>query len=112
MGIGESCAASKCCDWSGYQCFEKNTSWSSCLMDCIPGKPNGGISNKQIVQAGFPDNDPLKKVVPVLLGDGPQGLDLQAPHAANDTRLAGGHLPLLLHRGPLQQRWQEGHSRV
>jgi len=69
--IGESCAASKCCDWSGYQCYEKNASWASCLMDCTPGKPNGGISNKQIVQAGFPDDDPPAKWYPVFLETGP-----------------------------------------
>jgi len=56
--VGESCAATKCCDWSGYQCYEKNASWASCLMNCHPGKANGGISNQPIVQPGSPENHP------------------------------------------------------
>jgi len=56
--IGENCAATKCCTWSGYSCYEKNKTWSSCLKSCIPGKPNGGISNQPIVQAGAPEENP------------------------------------------------------
>jgi len=56
--IGENCAATKCCSWSGYSCYEKNATWSSCLNFCIPGKPNGGISNEPIVQAGAPEKNP------------------------------------------------------
>jgi len=56
--IGENCAATKCCSWSGYSCYEKNSTWSSCLKYCIPGKPNGGITNEPIVQAGAPADKP------------------------------------------------------
>merc|ERR550532_3783618 len=48
--IGESCAATKCCVESGYNCYEKNSTWASCLMNCIPNKPNGGIANMPIIK--------------------------------------------------------------
>jgi len=56
--IGESCAKTKCCAWTGYQCYEKNESWASCLSACIPKKANGGISEKPKVQKGKPLSNP------------------------------------------------------
>jgi len=56
--VGESCAATKCCHWSGYSCYEKNATWASCLMNCHPGKDNGGIANQPIVQPGSPEDNP------------------------------------------------------
>jgi len=56
--IGDSCAESKCCSFSGYQCYEKNASWASCLSACIPKKANGGIAEKPRVQQGKPLSNP------------------------------------------------------
>jgi len=56
--IGESCAETKCCAWTGYYCYEKNESWASCLSHCIPKKANGGISEKPKVQKGKPLSNP------------------------------------------------------
>lgn len=56
--IGESCAATKCCAFSGYKCYEKDSTWSSCVRSCIPGKPNGGITEKPAVQKGMPLSNP------------------------------------------------------
>merc|ERR1712217_833586 len=56
--IGDSCAETKCCSFSGYYCFEKDASWSSCLADCIPGKENGDDHNRPAVQAGKPEKNP------------------------------------------------------
>jgi len=39
--IGESCKESNCCRWSGYRCYEKDATFSSCLKTCKPGQPNG-----------------------------------------------------------------------
>jgi len=39
--IGESCKQSNCCTFSGYQCYEQNQHWSSCLKTCKSGQPNG-----------------------------------------------------------------------
>ena len=57
--VGESRAATKCCRWSGYNCYEKNASRANCLMDCYPGKANGGIANQPIVQPGSPEDNSL-----------------------------------------------------
>jgi len=56
--VGESCAKTKCCAFSGYYCYEKNESWASCLSECIPKKPNGGVSEKPVVQKGKPLSNP------------------------------------------------------
>jgi len=39
--IGQSCKENNCCTFSGYMCYEKNSSWSSCLKTCKVGQPNG-----------------------------------------------------------------------
>merc|ERR1719189_1558414 len=39
--IGESCKQSNCCTWTGYQCFQKDETWSSCLKTCKAGQSNG-----------------------------------------------------------------------
>jgi len=69
--IGKSCAATKCCRESGYNCYEKNASWASCLMNCIPGKSNGGISNFPEIQAGAPEDSPPAHWFPVFEEPGP-----------------------------------------
>merc|ERR1712217_355757 len=56
--IGDSCAETKCCSFTGYYCFEKDASWSSCLADCKPGKENGDDHNRPAVQAGKPEKNP------------------------------------------------------
>jgi len=56
--IGESCAKTRCCSWTGYHCYEKNDTWASCLSACIPKKRNGGISEKPHVQKGKPVFNP------------------------------------------------------
>merc|ERR1719367_2287199 len=56
--IGDSCATTKCCAWTGYYCYEKDASWSSCLSVCNPGKEDGGISEKPLVQKGKPVSNP------------------------------------------------------
>jgi hypothetical protein len=56
--IGDSCAVTKCCSYSGYYCFEKDAQWSSCLADCIPGKENGDEHNVPGVQPGKPEKNP------------------------------------------------------
>jgi len=38
---GESCKESNCCRWTGYKCFDKDATWSSCLKTCKEGQPNG-----------------------------------------------------------------------
>lgn len=79
--IGESCAATKCCRWSGYSCYEKNETWASCLTSCHPGKPNGGISNKMIAQAGTPEDNPPSHWYPFFseVGPGPWTCKRLAP---------------------------------
>jgi len=56
--LGENCASSKCCAWTGYKCYEKNSTWSSCLMGCHPGKANGGVTQMPLVQKGKPLANP------------------------------------------------------
>jgi len=56
--IGESCAETKCCSYTGYYCYEKNESWASCLSTCIPHKPNGGVSEEPVAQLGKPLSNP------------------------------------------------------
>merc|ERR1712032_1709091 len=56
--IGDSCAETRCCSYSGYYCFEKDAQWSSCLADCIPGKENGDEHNLPGVQPGTPEKNP------------------------------------------------------
>merc|ERR1712032_1812499 len=56
--IGDNCAATKCCSFSGYYCFEKDAQWSSCLADCIPGKENGDEHNTPQVAPGMPAKNP------------------------------------------------------
>ena len=79
--IGESCANTKCCAWTGYSCYEKNETWSSCLTQCIPNKPNGGISNKMIYQAGAPEANPPAHWKPFFqeVGPGPWTCKRLAP---------------------------------
>lgn len=69
--IGESCATTKCCSWTGYSCYEKNATWASCLTQCIPNKPNGGISNKMAFQAGAPEDNPPAHWKPFFKEAGP-----------------------------------------
>jgi len=71
--IGESCADTKCCRWSGYSCYEKNATWASCLTHCFPQKPNGGVTNFPQFQAGAPEDNPPKHWVPYFeeVGSGP-----------------------------------------
>jgi len=69
--IGESCASTKCCSWTGYSCYEKNSTWASCLTQCIPNKPNGGISNKMQFQAGSPEDNPPAHWKPFFQEAGP-----------------------------------------
>jgi len=47
--IGESCAKTKCCRFSGYLCYEKNSTWASCLKKCTPGESNGFLSKDEHV---------------------------------------------------------------
>jgi len=56
--VGENCASTKCCSFTGYYCYEKDESWSSCLSVCNPGKENGGISDKPVTQPGKPISNP------------------------------------------------------
>merc|ERR1712232_72630 len=69
--VGESCADTKCCRWSGYSCYEKNKTWASCLKNCIPQKPNGGISNFMTFQAGAPEDNPPSHWIPYFQEVGP-----------------------------------------
>jgi hypothetical protein len=69
--VGESCADTKCCSWSGYFCYEKNASWASCLSQCIPGKPNGGIANRMAAQLGAPESNPPAHWKPFFKEVGP-----------------------------------------
>ena len=62
--VDESCADTKCCRWSGYDCYEKNATWASCLRSCVPKKPNGGVSNFMKFQAGAPKDNPPKHWAP------------------------------------------------
>jgi len=64
--IGESCATTKCCAFTGYYCYEKDASWSSCLSACKPGKENGGISELPVVQKGKPLSNPPAHVKPTF----------------------------------------------
>ncbi|CAK0824353.1 unnamed protein product [Prorocentrum cordatum] len=34
---GEDCARSRCCEETGYKCYEKNSSFSGCRTECKPG---------------------------------------------------------------------------
>jgi len=36
--LGQNCASTKCCAWTGYKCYEKNATWASCLSSCHPKK--------------------------------------------------------------------------
>merc|ERR1712151_1421283 len=56
--IGDSCAETKCCSYTGYHCYEKDKSWASCLSNCIPKKPNGGVSEEPVAQIGKPLSNP------------------------------------------------------
>jgi len=56
--LGENCASTKCCSWTGYKCYEKNASWASCLQNCHPQKWNGGVSEVPLVQKGKPLSNP------------------------------------------------------
>jgi len=64
--IGESCATTKCCSFTGYYCYEKDASCSSCLSVCNPGKENGGISELPAVQKGKPVSKPPPHVKPTF----------------------------------------------
>lgn len=39
----QNCKQSSCCAGAGLQCYEKNSTWSSCKLDCAPGGP--GLTN-------------------------------------------------------------------
>merc|ERR1712048_804950 len=69
--VGEDCSDTKCCRWSGYNCYEKNATFASCLKSCIPQKPNGGVSNLMQFQPGAPEDDPPKHWVPYFEEAGP-----------------------------------------
>jgi len=56
--LGQNCASTKCCAWTGYKCYEKNATWASCLRGCHPQKWNGGVSQVPIVQPGTPLTNP------------------------------------------------------
>merc|ERR1712151_722039 len=56
--IGDNCKDTKCCAYTGYDCYEKDENWASCLSQCIPKKNNGGISEKPVNQIGKPVDDP------------------------------------------------------
>jgi len=56
--IGDNCASTKCCSFSGYRCYEKNATWASCLQKCFPGKWNGGFPERPLVQNGTPKANP------------------------------------------------------
>jgi len=56
--LGENCMSTKCCSYSGYQCYEKNESWAGCVQKCFPGKWNGGMNEKPMVQKGKPLSNP------------------------------------------------------
>jgi len=56
--LGQNCAATKCCAWTGYKCYEKNATWASCLSSCHPQKWNGGVSEVPLVQKGKPLANP------------------------------------------------------
>merc|ERR1712117_765224 len=56
--LGQNCASTKCCAWSGYKCYEKNATWASCLSSCHPKKWNGGVSEVPLVQKGKPLANP------------------------------------------------------
>ena len=36
--IGDNCKSTKCCAWSGYKCYEKDATWSSCRKTYCPSK--------------------------------------------------------------------------
>jgi len=83
--IGKSCADTKCCAWTGYDCYEKNATWASCLTQCIPNKPNGGIANKMAYQAGAPEDNPPAHWKPFFqeVGPGPWTCKRLAPPMAH-----------------------------
>ena len=56
--IGENCMTTKCCSYSGYKCYQQNEKWASCLQKCFPGKWNGGINDKPMLQPGKPLSNP------------------------------------------------------
>jgi hypothetical protein len=56
--IGDSCKETKCCAYTGYHCYEKDETWASCLSNCIPKKPNGGVSEEPVAQLGKPLSNP------------------------------------------------------
>merc|ERR1712151_1370617 len=35
---GEDCGKSRCCMDSESRCWEKNSRWAICMLDCVPGK--------------------------------------------------------------------------
>lgn len=55
--IGEDCRKTKCCVMSGYLCYEKDSSWASCLKKCVRGgSTNGNKSNEIEVQKPTPED--------------------------------------------------------
>jgi len=55
--IGEDCRKTKCCVMSGYLCYEKDSSWASCLKKCVRGdSTNGNKSNRMLVQKPTPED--------------------------------------------------------
>merc|ERR1712008_325274 len=56
--IGENCMTTKCCSYSGYKCYQQNENWASCLQKCFPGKWNGGVNDKPMLQPGKPLSNP------------------------------------------------------
>merc|ERR1719414_939977 len=58
--LGDNCMSTKCCAYSGYSCYQKNESWAGCVEKCFPGKWNGGMNEKPMVQPGKPLSNPPK----------------------------------------------------
>jgi len=56
--LGDNCMSTKCCSYSGYECYQKNESWAGCVQKCFPGKWNGGMNEKPMVQKGKPLSNP------------------------------------------------------
>jgi hypothetical protein len=56
--LGENCMSTKCCAYSGYSCYQKTESWAGCARKCFPGKWNGGMNDKPMLQPGKPLSNP------------------------------------------------------
>ena len=94
--IGESCKNTNCCRFSGYQCYEKDSGWSSCLKTCRVGQPNGDATSTQPkVQKpkitpgrGVPKSaTPFFKAAPPGAWTCKRRLNLKPAHRAHGTTL-------------------------